>query len=274
MIGALAVVGWGLLAEPAAALLTDAEKCEAAKLKVAGKYFFCVEKAHAKAVRTGDALDTSKCMGTFGGKWEQAETEGGGMCPDGVSVSAMHAHLAQQAAQTAAIIAGTQGICGDGAIHVGTEQCDDINLGGETCVSLLGPGTSGTLACAADCTFDTAACLPCTGAVVGGSCWHLGPTFTSCDDTCAAVGRTCDPATATYAGSSGTLAGCAAVLAAIAPAYPAPVDSPCGVGMGCTSGVSLGSPFPESYRCINPPTTCNAVPPTIPGVIFRACACQ
>ncbi len=49
-------------------------------------------------------------------------------------------------------------VCGDGVIHLGSEQCDGFNLGGNTCASLrLGDGT---LSCSADCLFDTSACGP------------------------------------------------------------------------------------------------------------------
>jgi hypothetical protein len=63
------------------AAVTDAEKCEAAKLKVAGKYNFCRLKAEAKAVKTGDPVDYTTCDSKYGLKWGIAETNGGGMCP-------------------------------------------------------------------------------------------------------------------------------------------------------------------------------------------------
>lgn len=45
--------------------------------------------------------------------------------------------------------------CGNTAIELG-EECDGVNLGGNTCVSLGFDG--GSLGCAADCTLDTSAC--------------------------------------------------------------------------------------------------------------------
>jgi len=74
-IGALVV--WAV---PAAAA-TNAEKCEAAKLKVAGKYSSCRLKAEAKAVLTGNAVDYSTCDGKLALKWGTTETGGGGLCP-------------------------------------------------------------------------------------------------------------------------------------------------------------------------------------------------
>lgn len=45
--------------------------------------------------------------------------------------------------------------CGDGQVE-GTEQCDGAELGGQSCEGLGFP--SGTLACNADCTFDSSMC--------------------------------------------------------------------------------------------------------------------
>lgn len=60
---------------------TDADRCETAKLKRAGQYSFCRLKAEAKAVRTGDPVDYSKCDLKFSAKWADAESGGGGACP-------------------------------------------------------------------------------------------------------------------------------------------------------------------------------------------------
>ena len=60
---------------------SDAEKCAAAKNKVAGKYAFCRQKAEAKAIKTGDPVDYTKCNASYGTKWGSAETSGAGMCP-------------------------------------------------------------------------------------------------------------------------------------------------------------------------------------------------
>ncbi len=74
------------------------------------------------------------------------------------------------------------------------------------------------------CADDLVAALDpnsCSGAAVGGTCWYLGALNANCTDTCAAAGLVYDSATATYAGSSGTDANCAAVLDALGvPAGP------------------------------------------------------
>lgn len=70
-----------LLWAGAAVAVTDAERCEAAKLKIAGKYNFCRLKAEAKAVQTGDPADYSKCDSNYGLKWSTVESIGGALCP-------------------------------------------------------------------------------------------------------------------------------------------------------------------------------------------------
>ncbi len=70
----------GLLAGRAEAV-TPAQKCQATKLKVTGKYAFCRLKADAKAVKTGQPADYTKCVATFQTKFADAETEAGGQCP-------------------------------------------------------------------------------------------------------------------------------------------------------------------------------------------------
>jgi hypothetical protein len=59
-------------------------------------------------------------------------------------------------------------VCGNDDQDAG-EQCDGTDLAGYNCVT-LGPNfTGGTLACAADCTFDTSACITCGNAVIDGA---------------------------------------------------------------------------------------------------------
>jgi cysteine-rich repeat protein len=78
-------------------------------------------------------------------------------------------------------------LCGNGALDSG-EQCDGAALGGQTCESLGQGYVGGALACAASCTFNTAACeLPtcgngvldaqeqCDGVLMGGqTCTTVG----------------------------------------------------------------------------------------------------
>ena len=46
-------------------------------------------------------------------------------------------------------------VCGNGVIE-GTEACDGLDLGGQTCLTLGFDG--GSLVCAGDCNFDTSGC--------------------------------------------------------------------------------------------------------------------
>ena len=87
-------------------------------------------------------------------------------------------------------------LCGNG-LHEAPEQCDGAALGGQTCTT-LGQGT-GTLACEADCTFDTSGCqLPnlCGNGTLdpGETCDDGNRTNGDCcSSTCQAeTGASCD----------------------------------------------------------------------------------
>jgi hypothetical protein len=70
---------------------TDAQKCEAAKNKTAGKYAFCRQKAEAKAVKKGDTPDYDKCIEKFDDAWDKSETKYP-TCPtsgDGADIKAL-----------------------------------------------------------------------------------------------------------------------------------------------------------------------------------------
>ena len=56
---------------------TDAEKCEAAKLKESGKYVSCRLSADSKGVKKGVPSDYSKCDTKFSGKWGKIESKYG-----------------------------------------------------------------------------------------------------------------------------------------------------------------------------------------------------
>ena len=70
--------------------------------------------------------------------------------------------------------------CGDGVADTALgEACDGVDLAGQDCTTLGQGWAGGTLGCAADCTFDTAACTPppsCGDGVVGaGEDCDVGP---------------------------------------------------------------------------------------------------
>ena len=158
----IAVFISALLAATAAVALSPAVKCESAKLKEAGKYGFCRLKAEAKAVKTGDPPDYSKCDEKLTTKWPAIESAGGGMCPSNGDQAGMQTFIAQHTDYVAAALNGgplpdcpVALACGNAAIDAG-EDCDFGTLNGATCVSegFLG----GELACGDGCAFDTSRC--------------------------------------------------------------------------------------------------------------------
>jgi len=116
--------------------------------------------------------------------------------------------------------------------------------------------------------------LLCGGAVVGGTCWHLGTDDQSCTQVCAAFGQVYDPLTASYAGSAGTDEHCQEVLSALGvtqpfAGHPSCGPTPNGLGLGCLLETHDGQ---YGLRCAWPDTTADAAG-VGPGV-FRACACH
>jgi hypothetical protein len=143
-----------------AAAITDAEKCEAAKNKIAGKYAFCRQKAEAKAIKTGDPVEYSKCDTNFSGKWATAETKGGGMCPTSGDVGSIQMRITNDTDDLALLLSG--GVlppalgCGNGVAETG-ESCDGSDLNGESCAT-LGYAAGAGLACTAECELDSSGC--------------------------------------------------------------------------------------------------------------------
>jgi hypothetical protein len=94
--------------------------------------------------------------------------------------------------------------CGNGLQEPG-EDCDGADLAGLDCVALGGGFAGGTLACAADCTFDASGCTTCgngvidagedcDGALLGGlGCGDLGFSggTLACDAACAYDAAAC-----------------------------------------------------------------------------------
>ena len=94
------------------------------------------------------------------------------------------------------------GVCGDGTAQ-GSEQCDDSDLKGQSCIGL--GFVSGNLACSAGCTFDTSDCSGCGDGVIGAgeqcdganlggaTCQSLGfqNGTLACDATCQFDDTTC-----------------------------------------------------------------------------------
>ena len=112
-------LGWS----GAAAALTPADKCEAAKNNIAGKYGFCRQTAEAKAIKTGAPVDYSECDTHYSLKWMKAETDGGGMCPTNGDESAMQSCIVVHTGKVASALNG--GTCASGGLaKTGQTQCD------------------------------------------------------------------------------------------------------------------------------------------------------
>jgi hypothetical protein len=136
---------------------SQADNCEAAKLKIAGQYDFCQLKAQATAVKTGGMPDYSKCNTKFGQKWMAVETAGNGMCPTTGDAASIQTRITTDSGDLAVLLSGgSVSVCGDGVIEAG-EQCDFNNLNGKTCQTQGFAG--GTLTCGPGCAFDTSGCF-------------------------------------------------------------------------------------------------------------------
>lgn len=259
-----------LLGMRASAAPDPAAKCEADKNSAAGRYAACLYAAQAKAVKENPAApapDFSKCDAKLLAKWAKIEAKGGEACPTTGDETAIEALVGGQAVTVAGALSG-DGVpaCGNGAVDVAGEECDEADLKGKACTNFGHAG--GTLGCSVMCEYDT---VGCCDAFVGGSCWYFGAPGASCDETCAAQGLVYDDATLSVAGSAGpSFAECNAVLDAID--APAGVfgagDTGCDTAVGCVHKEGFGR-----FRCTSIPTTSDAFDPGPTGAA-RACACQ
>jgi hypothetical protein len=254
---------------------TPADKCEAAKNKIAGGYYSCRMKAEATAIAKLTPADYSKCTAKFDEKWTAAEAGGVPLCPDTESAGAMNAYIESQSAEAASIIAGLANVaaCGDGAINAVGEHCDGAALDGYSCTGLGFDG--GSLTCTGTCDFNTSGCttiptqcsFPCDGYEYAGGCWFLGLDGASCTDTCAAEDRVYSDLTRTVAGSDGSALACEEVLDGLGAAGTG-LDNPsmdCGAGLGCVVETNT-----DRTRCVLGATTAAAQSITV----LRACSCQ
>lgn len=191
----LSIVALSFSARHAEATPTAAEKCAAAKSKIVGAYFLCLQKSQAKATLNATPPDTTKCDAVFLEKWQQIESKGMGSCPDGVIGDEIRRSIEDCAETSASIVSGSARVptCGDGAINVAGEICDGPDLGGMSCTSL--GFTGGTLTCTTACRFETSACT-------NSSCAATSPGYT------APNGCTCAD-TWTYSGNTYCNGGCA-----------------------------------------------------------------
>ncbi len=92
-------------------------KCEAAKLKSAGKYIFCTLSAESKQVKTGKATSVAKCVATLDGLWSAAETKASGQCVTDSDLARIQGELDGEETFIAQQLAGLRYIDdGDGTV--------------------------------------------------------------------------------------------------------------------------------------------------------------
>jgi len=112
------------LAHGTALGVTPLNKCEAAKNKVAGKYFFCRQKAQANAIKKGTLPDYAKCDALYLTKWMEAEANVGGICPTLGDQSPIQTCIEEHTSQMALALKHG-GTCASGGLQeTGQQQCD------------------------------------------------------------------------------------------------------------------------------------------------------
>lgn len=145
--GAATVLLALLLTATHAQAISLADKCEAAKNKIAGKYAFCRQKAEAKAIKSGDPVDYSKCDSKYSAKWITAEANGGALCPTTGDAAAIQACVIAHTNDIAAALNG--GTCFSGAqfpasgqtTAYGTGSDGDVEAGATLSFTDNGDGT-------------------------------------------------------------------------------------------------------------------------------------
>jgi hypothetical protein len=115
--GACVALAAVLLVASGAHAASHAAKCEAAKLKAAGKYDFCRLLAEQKAVLQGGLPDYSACNTSLSRKWSAAETHFGMACPTSGDLTLVQNKATAEANATALQLAGTRFVDnGDGTV--------------------------------------------------------------------------------------------------------------------------------------------------------------
>jgi len=167
----------------------------------------------------------------------EPEAAGTGGVEAGAGGTGGQAGRAGQAASGAGGFGGYAGVdrepsatCGDGVVN-GAEECDGLDLGGESCASL--GWSSGTLFChASTCSFDLSMCASDPGQVgpsvyPDGRVYPIPETFEECMELTAFLGRTYFERTIPFAAQQ---CSCARCLDTVGPCL---VDYDCLNVVGC-----------------------------------------
>jgi cysteine-rich repeat protein len=144
-------------------------------------------------------------------------------------------------------------LCGNGSLDTG-EQCDDAALGGQTCESLGQGYVGGTLACALNCTFNSAGCdLPTCGNGVLDTAEQCDGVLLN-NQTCETVGAYIGGTLLCLGSCSYNLSGCIPIQCGdgVISAGEACDDSDTDSGDGCNILCSVES----GWDCTGEPSTC------------------
>lgn len=86
--------------------LTDAEKCELAKLKASRVYVTCRVKADEKAIKKAEPADYTKCDAKVAASFEKAELKHGAECLESGDVASVQVSLTDETVYVRSLITG------------------------------------------------------------------------------------------------------------------------------------------------------------------------
>ncbi len=161
-----------LVATPALAATTPAQKCQSDKNKEAGKYAECRQKAEATFVIKSDAArlasSLQRCLERYQARWTRIETQAGGACPSNGDQSPMQTLIDVFTDDVAASLGGAPlpdcpGDLATCEADLGTCSADlgtcTSDLG--TCTTDLGAAQAGIVTCNDDldaCSTELGTC--------------------------------------------------------------------------------------------------------------------
>jgi cysteine-rich repeat protein len=157
------------------------EQCDGANL---GSSTTCTQIGYYRGSLACNALCSyAGCNGRCGdGVWDQSDGEG---CDTNLrpTCSALGFYGPGTAGCTGACTPtpGSCARCGDGIVQATDEDCDGLNLDGETCATLITNATGSDLRCTAACNFDISGCTTCGN----GTC-EMGTDCPVCPQECPA----------------------------------------------------------------------------------------
>jgi hypothetical protein len=223
-----------------------ADKCEAAKLKVAGKYEFCRLKEESKVAKIGGTPDFSTCDTLYSLKWGQAETNGGGMCPSNGDQATIQAFIAEHTNALGVALGG-------GTLPQGVETCEASLM---TCTTNLTGCNAGLSTCDSNLNLcnNVLTSTQATLTTCNGNLATCNAGLSTCDsnlNVCDSALTTCNGALATCNSDLGTcpadLGACNADLATCTGATSPPLKTGQTTAFGTGSDGDLQRGVARSY---------------------------